>query len=318
MNWRLTTGKLIEAWTSYPRQRREVATVPAGPPIFLTGTHRSGTTWLARMLAASGIWYAHEPFNPNKGRWRRPLEYRSPDAQHPDVDSLMREVLDGGFRESLRIANADHGLMPIRLLPQRVPRMMVKDPIACMMAAYLTRRFGLRTLVLFRHPAGFASSVARLGWPCGEFIRDCLANEAMMRDHLEPHRALLEQHANEDTLASATVLHGALSSVLWRWTSQGVGAPLVFEQLCAAPVVECEKLFRELGLPYNEAVRQEHIALCFSESQPPDEYHPHAVARNSQAMATAWRQKLSDAEASEVRSLWERFEVPLDRADAEW
>ncbi|MFL5942100.1 MAG: hypothetical protein ACJ75L_02390 [Gaiellaceae bacterium] len=37
----------------------------AGAPILVTGAHRSGTTWVGRMLAfAPGVTYIHEPFNP--------------------------------------------------------------------------------------------------------------------------------------------------------------------------------------------------------------------------------------------------------------
>jgi hypothetical protein len=35
------------------------------PPILVTGAHRSGTTWVGKMLAlAPGVAYIHEPFNP--------------------------------------------------------------------------------------------------------------------------------------------------------------------------------------------------------------------------------------------------------------
>ena len=34
-------------------------------PILVTGAHRSGTTWIAKMLAlAPGVGYIHEPFSP--------------------------------------------------------------------------------------------------------------------------------------------------------------------------------------------------------------------------------------------------------------
>ena len=33
-------------------------------PILVTGSHRSGTTWVGKMLAATGsVGYIHEPFN---------------------------------------------------------------------------------------------------------------------------------------------------------------------------------------------------------------------------------------------------------------
>ena len=34
-------------------------------PILVTGAHRSGTTWIGKMLAlAPGVGYIHEPFSP--------------------------------------------------------------------------------------------------------------------------------------------------------------------------------------------------------------------------------------------------------------
>ena len=43
-------------------------------PILVTGAHRSGTTWVGKMLAlAPGVGYVHEPFNPrfSAGRFDR-------------------------------------------------------------------------------------------------------------------------------------------------------------------------------------------------------------------------------------------------------
>lgn len=318
MSWKLTAGLLRDAWLAYASTRRTLAAVPSGPPIFLTGTHRSGTTWLAKMLAASGIWYVHEPFNPNKRRWSEAFTYRRPDMRDERVDALMQDVLGGGFRAALNLPHAAHPWMPLRLLNPQMSRMMVKDPLACLLTAYLTRRFSLQTLILFRHPAGFVSSVSRLGWPRGEFLRRFLADEMLMDDHLAPYRALIEKHANEDTIASAAVLHGALTAVLWRFAQDGVGRPLQFETLCADPVGQCALLFRDIGLPYNENVRLQHVRLCHGEARPTGSYHPHAVVRNSMAMTDSWRHQLPRADVRTVRDVWERFNVPLYRDDADW
>lgn len=167
MNWKLTAGKLRDAWLAYPEQRRAYRSVPTGKPIFLTGTHRSGTTWLAKMLAAGGIWYVHEPFFPGKGRWPRSFDFRESGTPDPAIDALFSDVLNGGFRRALNLPNADHPLMPLRLFRPRFNRILVKDPIACLLTEYLTRRFDLQTLILFRHPASFVASLCRLGWPRG-------------------------------------------------------------------------------------------------------------------------------------------------------
>ena len=38
-------------------------------PILVTGSHRSGSTWLGQMIGASdAVGYIHEPFNIDRGR----------------------------------------------------------------------------------------------------------------------------------------------------------------------------------------------------------------------------------------------------------
>jgi len=318
LNPRLLVGRLRDAWLEYPGVRQRIAAAPAGPPIFLTGTHRSGTTWLAKMLAASGIWYVHEPFSPQKGRWPRSFEYRQIEHPNPAVDALFEDVLAGGFREALNLPNADHPLMPLRVFRPKFQRLLIKDPLACLLTEYLTRRFNLQTLILFRHPAGFVSSVCRLGWPRGAFLRQLLADDALMAAHLEPHRSLLERYAQEDSIASASVLHGALSSVLWRFVQDGIGTAVQFEVLCSDPLEQLKHLFWQLGLPYSDEVRESHRHSCFGTPQSIDSYHPHAVNRNSMAMASAWKTQIRSTELQQIRGIWEQFDVPLYRERIDW
>ena len=318
MNWKLTLGRMHASWREYPGVRERAAAVPARPPIFLTGSHRSGTTWLANMLAASGMWYVHEPFNPNKGRWPEMFTYRRAGTPSPDVDALMEEVLAGGFREALGMPNADRAWMPLRAFGAPFSTLLVKDPLACLLTGYLAERFAVQPLVLFRHPAGFAASIIRLGWRQAKFLQAMLRDEALMADHLEPQRALLEKHAREESLGSVAALHGALYRVLWRGTQQGVGRALSFESLCMDPIGGAERLFGELGLPYDERVREEHVRLCLGEAQPSANYRAHAVERNSRAMADGWRKTLDSHQLSLLREIWEQFEVPLYDNAAEW
>jgi hypothetical protein len=318
VSWRLTVGRLHDAWREYPAVRRAVARVPKGPPIFLTGTHRSGTTWLARMLAESGIWYVHEPFSPKKGRRSQSFEFREPGRRDAGIDELFSDVLAGGFRSSLNLPNSDHPLMPLRLLPPKFDRILVKDPLACLLTEYLTKNFGLQTLILFRHPAGFSASVSRLGWPRGTFLRAFLADQALMGAHLERQRMLLERFADEDSLASAAVLHGALTRVLWSCVARGIGAPIVFEELCADPLPRLRALFEVLGLPYDDRVREGHRNACLGKSRPVEEYRPHAVARNSRAMARSWTTELDEQGVRMVRDIWDQFDVPLYQAQSDW
>jgi hypothetical protein len=315
---KLMAGRLSSAWRDYPAVRRELRALPPGPPIFVTGTHRSGTTWYAKMLAARGLWYIHEPFNPNKRVWQTHFPYVARGTSAPDIDRLMATVLDGGFRQALMLANTDHALMPLRLFPQPVRRIMIKDPLACLLTDYLTSRFGFQTTILFRHPAGFSASVCRLAWPRGEHIRRLLDCQPLMSDHLDQHAHLMESHAGTDTVASAAVLHGALNTVLWHFAQAGVGEWFRFEDVCLDPISHFESQYQRLGLPYNQDVARTLEVNCFDRARSVETYHPHAVRRNSRAMADSWKQQLSADEVARIRDIWEQFEIPLYRDDQEW
>lgn len=318
MNWRLLAGRLRDAWQAYPGVRRRYLAIPEGPHIFVTGAHRSGTTWLAKMLAASGIWYVHEPFGPKKGRWRRSFRYRRSAVPDPAADALFDEILTGGFRAALNMPDADHPLMPLRLFNPGFKRLLVKDPLACLMTEYLTRRYNLQTVILFRHPAGFVSSVNRLGWPRGSFLQQFLEDEPLMAEHLAPHRALLEKYSGEDSVASAAVLHGALNCVLWDFVKQGVGTPLHFEALCADPLEQLRQLFQVLALPYDDHVRAAHHAACYGKKTHIDAYHPHSVSRDSLSMASSWKAQLGHGDIARIRGIWEAFGLPMYQSEADW
>ncbi len=319
MNLKLLAGRLRDAWMHYPGDQRDLARFPAGKPIFLTGTHRSGTTWAASMLADPGLWQIHEPFNPNKRMWKRSFEYAAPSSPRPDVDRYFAALLRGRHRATSTYPHTDHPLMPLRLFRPPIRRAIVKDPLACLLTGYLARHFDLDTLVLFRHPADFAASIVRLGWPTGTYLERFLRDILLMDEHLGPYALLLESHRNGNDLASAAVLHGALNRVLWNQAQATAGIrTLQFETLCRDPITQFEQLFSRLGLPYTEATRSRHQALCTAPDHDPAHYRTHAVARNSAAMADAWRRQLDTAQRATVRAIWDQFGIPLYSDPADW
>ncbi len=318
-NLKLLAGKLLAAWREYPTSLKAYRRFPEGPPIFVTGTHRSGTTWVARMLAPPGVWYIHEPFYSGKGLWPENFTYLRPGQLEPRVDRIMNRILHGGHRFALQHPWADHPMMPVRLLPPpKIRRLLLKDPIACLMSDYLTDRFGLETLVLFRHPAGFASGLVRLGWPIAMILRRFLECDALIEDWLHPYRDLIESAADEDNLFSASVLYGCLNVPLWGFTGRNPRMQAVsFETLCNEPIDEFRRLYQKLNLPYDNRIEAMHADLCFSKSSNGN-YRTHEVRRNSAEMAFRWRREMSPAELSEVRAVWRRFDVPLYQQDADW
>jgi hypothetical protein len=149
-------------------------------PILVPGSHRSGTTWIGRVLAFSpNVGYVQEPFNvhdwPNWLSVPLPhvFTYICDENSHP----YERSVGDAlRFRYPVQnIASAQNLQHGADILAQyqrslwyrlRQKRPLVKDPIAIMSAEWIARRFNAQAVVMIRHPAAFASSIKRL--QCGD------------------------------------------------------------------------------------------------------------------------------------------------------
>ena len=174
-------------------------------PILVTGAHRTGTTWVGKMLAASGeTAYISEPLNV----WRRPGVLRVP-VRHwytyicPENEALFY----AGFQETFGFQY--HLLAEIRSLRSRKDLMrmgrdwsiflrgrfshqrpLLKDPFAVFSIPWFIRRFGCQVVVTVRHPAAFASSLKRLNWSFD--FRDLLDQPLLVQDLLNPYQAELE------------------------------------------------------------------------------------------------------------------------------
>lgn len=269
------------------------------------------------MLAVPGLWYIHEPFNPNKHIWSESFSYARPNQPNPEVDKYFQSLLQGGFRRTANMAHCDHSLMPMRLMKPPMNRIMIKDPLACLLTGYLAAQFDVLPVVLFRHPAGFVSSVTRLGWPVGVYLTEFLSRPDLMHDHLKPYRDLMEQHQHGDSVEAAAVLHGVLNVVQWNQIQANPAIRYyVFEDLCQDPLPAFEKIFADLDLAYNDSTRQLHTSLCMAGSKDPGDYHTHAVARNSIAMADSWKRQLTPDDTLRVMTIWNQFTVQLYKSSS--
>ena len=240
---------------------------------------------------------------------RTPEDVASLQVPDPYRDGLMGPTL-----EVFRYMKHQHPEDPIAMpFWSRGP-----FTLACLLTGYLTKRYDLQTLVVFRHPCGFVSSVQRLGWPTAGFLHLLLAQGDLVEDHLYPYVDFIRRYCDADSVSAAAVLHGVLNLVLWKTTNRLKLRWRLFESLCESPVEEFERLFRYFELPHTEATQEKHRQLCFVPSRPVDLYHPHAVERNSHAMAWSWRESLHQDDVTRIRAIWREFNVPLYTEDSEW
>lgn len=170
-------------------------------PLLVTGSHRSGTSWLAGVLDGSGqTSLVYEPLNPRLRSpwttWPAPdyFPYIGPSA--PGTHRALRGDLDRLFGGHMSIGRlmvnvntyrSPKAALNVARLARRARRgqhrLLVKDPFLVFCAPYLMDRYGAQVVVTVRHPAAFAASLIDKGWT---FDFAALSRQPLLMRKLKP------------------------------------------------------------------------------------------------------------------------------------
>jgi hypothetical protein len=287
-------------------------------PILVTGAHRTGTTWVGKMLAAHPqAAYISEPLNV----LHRPGVLRAPvDHWYAYITKENEGRYLAAFRELLTFRY--HLLDEVRSLRSRKDllrmgrdyfiflngrlrgqRPVLKDPFAVFSIPWFAERLNCKVVITIRHPAGFASSLKRLNWPFD--FSDLLAQPALMRDHLESDRAEMESMPADDIIGQA--------SLLWRMVYRVVDSArklhpdlivVRHEDISLDPLVGYRQLYEALSLDFTDKVQQ--TILNSSSSENPAELSRkkvHSVKLDSRANMDNWKRRLSADEITRIRKI---------------
>lgn len=291
-------------------------------PILVTGAHRTGTTWVGKMLAANPeVAYISEPLNVlhRPGVLRVPTSYWYTYICHDNEAQFLpafQETLSFRYHllaemKSLR-SPKDFGRMArdagIFLRGRlRCQRPLLKDPFAVFSAPWFADRLGCRVVITVRHPAAFASSLKRLNWPFD--FTHLLAQPLLMRNELEPFRGALQQFAQApgDIIEQASLLWRLVYQAVARYCRQRPEFRVVrHEDLSLDPVPGFRQLYAELGLEFSPGVQQAILAASSSENpQELSRRSVHSVRLDSRANLHNWKRRLSREEIARVRDLTE-------------
>lgn len=294
--------------------------VSTGTPILVTGAHRSGTTWVGKMLTASReAAYISEPFN----RWRRPGVFNGPvrhwytyvcEENSADFLQPYRQML--GFRyhflvELGSLRSTKDALRMLRdtrtFLSGRVRRVrtLVKDPFGFFSAPWIADTFSSQVVITVRHPAAFVSSLKRLDWPFD--FADLLDQPLLVRDWLSPFSQQMRQAAAhpEDLVGNGSLLWCILYKVAGQFTETHPAFILArHEDLSRDPLAGFQRLYGRLGLTFSN--RAERTVSESSASGNPKEIARqdiYGTRVDSQANLDNWKRRLSQQEIERIRAI---------------
>jgi hypothetical protein len=301
-------------------------------PILVTGAHRSGTTWVGRMLAADAdTAYISEPLNvlhrPGVFRARVSRWYHYICSENEkEFLPAYEELLDFDYhlwdeirsirsrRDFLRMGRDFLTFYNGSLRGQRV---LLKDPFAVFSTPWFAQKLNCRVVFTVRNPGAFASSLKRLGWAFD--FKDLLDQPLLMRDHVGEYRDEMLGIQADDVIGQASLLWKMIYRSVHATRERNPNFILVrHEDLSRDPANGYRDLYVKLGLDYTPTV--EKTILTSSSSENPTELsrgRTHSVKLDSRANVSNWRKRLSDEEVERVHELTAGVST-LFYADGEW
>lgn len=297
-------------------------------PILVTGSHRSGSTWVGRMLALSSeVAYIHEPFNIDNYRpgvceikFKYYFPYLTQKFKNEYFHEKFEKLVNFSFNYKRGIIGIDSSKAALTTLRDCFRfymyrraglRPLIKDPIALFSSEWLAANFDMEVVVLIRHPAAFASSLKMANWkfPFSHFIEQPL----LMQDYLHPFESEIKAHINQekDIIDQAALLWKIFHHTIIKFREKHRDWFLVrHEDLSLNSLVGFQSLFNNLNLNFtekNEQIIKNYSGLNNHSSTllKPDLYLPSrnsVIRRNSKANIHSWKYRLTKSEIKRIRN----------------
>lgn len=268
-----------------------------GRNLLVTGVPRSGTTWLARLLAqATGTAMpGREPMNPHVGQYRL-----------GGTLSAWTRLQDPTPRQQRSLRRAYRGVEPrvygryghrTWAAPLPVTRVIVKDPFALLSIPAVRAITGARTVLVYRHPGAVLASYRRMGWQpdVEEIVRACPELASLAPDptaDLVEQMGFFWQACHEVALGDAN-----------RELPPDALVIVSHEELTAGGVDGVRRLFDACALPWSCAVAQHVTSWSRPTGSQADAGGPlHVLDRSPREVGTAWRAAVEPEELERLEA----------------
>jgi hypothetical protein len=219
-----------------------------GSSIFVVGSARSGTTWLANLIASqfrSRIMF--EPFNPilvkefskfNYFQYMRPNEF----------DQALYNFCHKVFTGNIRNAWIDREIQ--YLFPQG---RVIKCIRSSLMLKWLDIQFPqVPKFFVIRHPCAVVQSRMKLEWATDDDIRHFLIQPTLMEDFLNDKIDVIEKAKTEEQKHAVIWCVTNLVPIK-QFPRENINIVL-YENLVQFPLDEIAKIFKGLKISYNDSI----------------------------------------------------------------
>jgi len=298
-------------------------------PILITGSHRSGTTWVGNIISSSSkIQYIPDTFAPN-GLLRQnqlfDIWYKHvPSSNNPTIYNRLQKLFDFNYTitEALHLKD-DRGKFNYRNTPARltfykeismnkilgrnnlIP--LLKDPIALFSAEWLYQNFYTNNIVLIRHPAAFVSSLIRMNWRFD--FKNFLNQPYLMENYLSRYSNNMKSK-NLDIVMEGCILWNCIHIIIWDFKKKY--PEWIYkrhEDLSLNPMGEFEDIFTKIHVDFTSVVKEkiESTTSIYNPKEVEKEGKIHQLRRDSKANIKNWQNRLTKDQIIAIRKLTEEI-----------
>lgn len=248
--------------------------------IFVTGTPRSGTTFVGKVLSLPlEVDYIHEPFNPRGGMpgiidWYRYVRPSLDSREMQEYHALVRKIFSYDLRLEGRVPERDPWLRKAAktIVGSRGPfylrlakinpfhrAAVIKDPIGCLLSEYLYLHFKIKPVVVIKHPTSFVASLKRVNWwPNPSRLND---QPHLIQDYFTDDSDFVTREWSDPVLGAAAfwrIVHKVLLAQSAKYPDWQM---VTHEQLSQNPIPTFRSLYKALELPWHSRVERQVTRL---------------------------------------------------------
>jgi hypothetical protein len=245
--------------------------------ILVTGTQRSGTTWLGNILSAGDeVGYIHEPFNTTNAKIHKspifiPYQYIN-DQIDKDEDSIYSNYINYFLNPGVKFFMNSFG--PIRNIDSRYilpgkqillngwsnKMQIIKDPFALLSSEWMYHQLGWEIVIIVRHPAAFVLSMVEKKWTVASTVFEKQLNDLkyVYSNHMELVSAYINKPNKRNDLVGCAIMGWQLLHIAIDYFRNQYPDWIIVrhEDISKTPLEYSEKLYNKLQLPYSDAIRK--------------------------------------------------------------
>jgi hypothetical protein len=285
----------------------------ASRSILVAGAARSGTTWLAEIIASQiPCRIMFEPFHPYKVKAFSAFDYfhyQRPFTENPSLYTYCDTVLHGRIR---------HPWIDREVATLRPEYRLIKEIRANLFLKWMQQKFPQTPLVfILRHPCAVVLSRLQLQWATDSDIDSFLCQPQLMEDFLSDKLEIATQIRSD--AAKHAFIWCISNLVPLRQFKPGELPIVYYEHLVAQPDVGIPDLFAKIGI----AEYQDSVYQAIQKPSATSKNHSAVVMGRSQL--TQWQSKLSARQIDDVLAVVTAFgletfydESPHPRYECHW